>query len=94
MAAAKNGYRLVAFDVDGTLVKSPSGKVVWELLNYHLCGDDTVNVDRFEAYRRGDISYERWVELDVRDWMGAGATRDHPGLRGARLTRSHARRPA
>ena len=67
-------YRLVAFDVDGTLVGNDEGKVVWELLNRHFCGDDALNRERFAAYRAKTLSYEDWVSLDVRGWIEAGAT--------------------
>jgi phosphoserine phosphatase len=73
--ATLNGYRLIAFDVDGTLVQNHAGKVVWELLNHHLCGDDSINIERFAAFRRKEISYEQWVELDVSDWIAAKATK-------------------
>ncbi len=69
-------YDLVAFDVDGTLVRHAAGKVVWELFNGAFGGDDSVNVARFRAYRAGEISYPDWVALDVGDWVRVGATRE------------------
>ena len=39
-------YDLVCFDVDGTLITHPSGKVIWEILNLKYTGDDTVNRER------------------------------------------------
>jgi len=68
-------YDLIAFDVDGTLIGNSDGKVVWELFNRHFGGDDSVNQTRFRAYREREISYARWVELDVTDWVRVGATR-------------------
>jgi len=73
--AADSPYGLVAFDVDGTLVDSPDGKVVWQLLNARFIGDDAVNIERFHAYMRGEITYARWVDLDVGQWVEARATR-------------------
>jgi len=67
-------YDLVCFDVDGTLVRHPSGKVIWEVLNRRFLGDDTVNEDRHRWYREGKITYPEWVELDVQGWIDAGAT--------------------
>jgi phosphoserine phosphatase len=68
-------YSLVAFDVDGTLVDSADGKVIWQLLNARFSGSDAVNVQRFDAYRRGEITYAQWVDLDVGEWVVARATR-------------------
>ncbi|MCA9667627.1 MAG: HAD family phosphatase [Myxococcales bacterium] len=72
-------YPLVAFDIDGTLVRTRPGsqpKVVWRLLNDHFCGEDVVGRSRLAAYLAGELSYERWVELDVGGWQARGATRD------------------
>jgi phosphoserine phosphatase len=73
-----NGRRvdLVCFDVDGTLVEHPEGKVVWQLLNRRFLGDDSINRDRLRAYREGRITYPEWVELDVGDWVARNATRE------------------
>ncbi|MCC6746198.1 MAG: HAD-IB family phosphatase [Deltaproteobacteria bacterium] len=68
-------HDLIAFDVDGTLVGHPEGKVVWELLNHHFGGDGTVNRRRFDAFRGGHITYAEWVDLDVEGWLAARATR-------------------
>jgi len=68
-------FQLVAFDVDGTLVDNVDGKVVWQLLNTRFGGDDRVNAQRFQAYLHREITYAQWVELDIGQWVGAGATR-------------------
>jgi phosphoserine phosphatase len=69
-------YDLICFDVDGTLVRHPTGKVIWEVLNRRFTGDDTVNAQRHRWYNDGKITYEQWVELDVQGWITAGATRE------------------
>lgn len=69
-------YDLICFDVDGTLVVHPEGKIVWEILNRRFTGASEVNDSRFNDYRAGMISYAEWVALDVGDWLKAGATRD------------------
>jgi phosphoserine phosphatase len=74
--AALPSYRLVAFDVDGTLVEGEQGKVVWQLLNQRFGGDDKVSVERYHAYQRGEITYAEWVDLDVGEWVAARATRE------------------
>jgi phosphoserine phosphatase len=66
----------VAFDVDGTLVDSRDGKVVWQLLNERFgCGQAT-EAQRFQAYLRREITYAEWVALDVGEWVEARATRE------------------
>jgi phosphoserine phosphatase len=76
MALDRPRYDLVCFDVDGTLIKHPSDKVIWEVLNIRFTGDDTVNRERYRMYLDGEISYSDWVRLDVGGWIEAGATRD------------------
>jgi phosphoserine phosphatase len=68
-------YDLICFDVDGTLVRHPSGKVIWEILNRRFTGDDAVNADRHRWYDEGKITYPQWVEMDVQGWIDAQATR-------------------
>lgn len=68
-------YDLVAFDVDGTLVQGPEQRTVWEVLNLKFAGRHDVNAERFARYRRGELSYEEWVGLDVSGWKEAGARR-------------------
>jgi phosphoserine phosphatase len=71
----QTSYRLVAFDVDGTLIGSRDGRVVWQFLNQRFGGDAEVNARRFRAYLDKEITYAEWVELDVGQWVAAGATR-------------------
>jgi phosphoserine phosphatase len=72
---ARRSYDLICFDVDGTLVRHPTGKVIWEVLNRRFTGDDRVNIERHRWYNEGKITYPQWVELDVQGWIDAGATR-------------------
>jgi HAD superfamily phosphoserine phosphatase-like hydrolase len=69
-------FDLVAFDVDGTLVRHPEGKTVWEVLNRRYLGDDGVNELRYRKVVAGEMSYAEWVALDIQGWFDAGATRD------------------
>ena len=68
-------YDLICFDVDGTLVRHPSGKVIWEILNRRFTGDDAVNAERHRWYDERKITYPQWVEMDVQGWIDAQATR-------------------
>lgn len=65
----------VGFDVDGTLVEHPEGKTVWQLVNERFGGGEEENRRRLAAYRAGAMSYERWVDLDLGDWVAAGVSR-------------------
>ena len=67
---------LICFDVDGTLVKHPSGMVIWEVLNLRFGGSREINKQRYTMYHAGEMTYDQWVALDVTGWMSAGATRD------------------
>lgn len=73
--AVTRRFDLVAFDVDGTLIRHPEGKTVWEVLNRRFIGDDTVNGERYRRVVEGSLSYADWVALDVQGWHDAGATR-------------------
>jgi HAD superfamily phosphoserine phosphatase-like hydrolase len=68
-------YDLICFDVDGTLVRHPSGLVIWEVLNLKYGGSKDINRFRYQMYCEGRLSYERWVELDVSSWIAEGATK-------------------
>ncbi len=69
-------FDLVAFDIDGTLVVSPDGVTVWEVLNRKFLGTTMMNVERYALYKKGELTYSDWVALDVTGWRNAGATRD------------------
>jgi len=71
----RENLELVAFDVDGTLIRGPDGLNVWEILNRRFIGDSTINRQRLADYLAGRISYAEWVELDVIGWRDAGADR-------------------
>ena len=74
-SSASQPYQLVAFDVDGTLVDSADGKIVWQLLNHRFGHSEGLNTKRFEAFLRKEITYAEWVDLDIGFWAAVGATR-------------------
>jgi len=86
--AVNDGIALIAFDVDGTLVDHPQGKVIWELLNARFVGDDSLNHARYHDYKAGRIDYPTWVALDVEGWIAVGATRSRSWARCAVCVRS------
>jgi phosphoserine phosphatase len=69
-------FDLVAFDIDGTLVVSPDGVTVWEVLNRKFLGTTAMNAERYSLYKAGKLTYSEWVALDITGWRDAGATRD------------------
>ncbi|NIM20121.1 MAG: HAD-IB family phosphatase [Candidatus Latescibacteria bacterium] len=69
-------YDLICFDVDGTLIEHPTGKVIWELLNIRYGGSEQINQARYDSYMEGNITYDKWVELDVSDWIEKRATQE------------------
>lgn len=67
---------LVAFDVDGTLVRHAEGLTVWEVLNRRFAGSAEINRERYAMFRAGRLSYAEWVALDIEGWRAAGARRE------------------
>ncbi len=68
--------KVVCFDVDGTLIEHEQDKTIWQLLNVAFHDGAELNKLRFDAFRRGLISYEEWVALDILDWKSRGVRRD------------------
>lgn len=73
--AVEDAVRLVAFDVDGTLVEHDRGLVVWQVLNRLFIGNAQLNTERFRAFQAGELTYKQWVQLDIEGWQDGGATR-------------------
>lgn len=67
---------VVAFDVDGTLVSHPEGRVVWQILLELFGCPESADTGRYDAFLAGEITYPQWVDLDIGDWAAAGATRE------------------
>ena len=76
MRRPAKAYDLIAFDVDGTLVRGPHGWTVWEVLNVKFTGTAEENKKRYALYLEGRLSYADWVALDVTSWRDAGARRE------------------
>ncbi len=58
---------LIAFDVDGTLLKSPSSS--WRLI-HEILGTVDKAKQYAQLYEKGKISYEEWARLDASLWKG------------------------
>ncbi len=63
---AQNRRGMAVFDMDGTLVRLESS---WQLIHKAM-GTLREARDNMERYRRGEISYDEWAELDVACWLG------------------------
>jgi hypothetical protein len=56
-------YDLVAFDVDGTLVRDGRGRTAWEVLNERYTGRSDVKFYRLDEYRDVLILYRFWFAV-------------------------------
>jgi len=67
-------YKLVCFDLDGTLV---DGTIfVWQTLHDYFQTDKERRRDAFEKAMRNEITYEEWFNCDLELMGERGATRD------------------
>jgi HAD superfamily phosphoserine phosphatase-like hydrolase len=73
-APLRRGFRLVVFDLDGTLLRGLdySWQVVWEHLGY----DDEVRRLAMQRYLEHEITYEDWCKYCLRMYMAKGLRRE------------------
>ncbi|RME55320.1 HAD family hydrolase [Candidatus Woesearchaeota archaeon] len=76
-------YKLVAFDVDGTLISEQ----VWKRLHTHFGMEDDFNEKNITLYRQGKLTYSDWVKSDIDIWKKKGATKSliKEGLKDVKL---------
>jgi phosphoserine phosphatase len=67
--------KLIAFDIDGTLVHHERHETVWQVLNARYLPRAGLNRERFDAYRNRTITYAEWVDLDIGDWVARAVTK-------------------
>ena len=66
-------YKLVAFDVDGTLVDEL--QYIWVLIHNEI-GVDLGKVNEMtEKYYKKEISYKEWADHDIQLWVEKGVTK-------------------
>lgn len=66
-------YKLVAFDVDGTLVDEL--QYIWMLIHNEI-GVDLEKVNEMtEKYYKKEISYKEWANHDIQLWVEKGVTK-------------------
>ncbi|MEA1904463.1 MAG: HAD-IB family phosphatase [Candidatus Hadarchaeota archaeon] len=58
-------YKLVAFDMDGTLVEEHS---CWGIIHRHF-GTQQEASKNLEAWERGEINYSEFMRLDIKLWQ-------------------------
>ena len=66
-------YKLVCFDVDGTLVDNV--EYSWQIFHDYFHVDQIRREFARESFFSGRITYLEWAEHDIALWMKAGATK-------------------
>ena len=64
LVRAKTKYKLVAFDMDGTLIKTTS---CWQKLHEHF-GTEDLNAVNLKEFSEGRISYDEFMKRDITLW--------------------------
>jgi phosphoserine phosphatase len=67
-------YKLVCFDVDGTLVDNIVYS--WELFHNFFEIDKKRRIHMRDKYYAGEISYLEWAQHDIGMWIEKGVTKD------------------
>ncbi len=67
-------YKLVAFDVDGTLVDEL--QYIWTMLHSEMGVDLERLGDASERFYSGDITFKEWADHDIALWIEMGVTRE------------------
>lgn len=70
-------FKLVCFDLDQTLIDDEERLGFWTRLHRELDTEEGIrrNVERVEAFKRGDFSYPDWVRMDLETFRELGATK-------------------
>jgi phosphoserine phosphatase len=67
-------YKLVCFDIDGTLVDELV--FVWQTLHDYYGTDKEVRRKMIDRYMNKEITYDEWAKSDVQMFREKGATRE------------------
>jgi len=62
------GWKLVAFDMDGTLT---TGRTLWEVMHRKWGTWESHGLPYWERYRAGGWPYDEFAAMDVKSWAGA-----------------------
>ena len=69
-------YRLVCFDVDGTLIENGNHTSYWKLMEREFGITPEERAEWKRRFRSGKISYAGWCDLDLQWIQERGVTRD------------------
>jgi len=71
-------YKLVCFDVDGTLIDFPPNtlKFSWQIFHNYFDTDLETREKAKKAFFDGNISYLEWAEHDIGMWRKKGAKKE------------------
>ena len=67
-------YKLICFDVDGTLVDNV--KFSWQIFHDYFQTDKHRREDAKKKFFNGEITYLEWAEHDINLWKGKNAKRE------------------
>ena len=74
-------YKLICFDLDGTLVDDTV--YIWKTLHDAFDVPEDLRRRHYEEYMNGRITYAQWFETDLDAWH------EEDGVRATRVSRSH-----
>ncbi|MBR9692522.1 HAD-IB family phosphatase [Candidatus Woesearchaeota archaeon] len=71
-------YKLVCFDLDGTLVEGIDHPQYWNTLHRHIQGEKkgaAFEEECIARFKAGTLSYKEWLDEDMGDFQRLGATK-------------------
>lgn len=72
----QNGYKLIVFDLDGTLLRGKDFKYSWKRIWEYLELPDTLRRKYYnDFYERKIITYDKWCEICVKEFKKKGVSR-------------------
>ena len=69
-SAPRAEIKLVVFDMEGTLTANPT---LWEIMHLKVGTWDSHGRPYWEAFKAGELDYDRFAQMDVAAWKGADA---------------------
>ncbi len=74
MKTMERKYKIVCFDLDGTLVDDTI--FIWQTLHEYFGTDQTTRKKLAEKFFGGKISYAEWAGREIEEWKRKGADRE------------------
>lgn len=68
--------KLVAFDVDGTLIELGEDNNIWEVLSRFFKVDNRIIREMYEEFRDGKTTYEEWASKAFKQYVERGADKE------------------